>query len=1233
MASNCAAAFCGISRYFAKKENLDVIFHKFPENPLLLRKWVEFCKKGESWTPTKNNVLCSIHFLKEDYQMLGSPLNDNRRVLRMLKPCAFPSVIRTEKIKQKKNDNNHLNAVTEEISHDNIANHKTSQNHTESMAPTDNITEAACLSCSEKDDQIRFLTSQLKKYEGKSNQLLEVNQFLTNQLETTSNELKDCKQEIHCIKIEYEKLKKASISPKQFVNEMKTALKDTLTSNQIDFIIQKKKRVTWTKEEISKFFTLRYFSKRSYKYAQTLNLKQGILFDVLALLKNITDSLDIQDRECVLSFDEMKVNKIMEYDPASDEVIGPHSYMQVVMARRLFKNWKQPIFIGFDQQMTKAITLEIIMRLQEININVVAIVSDNCQSNVGCWKDLGAHNYLNPYFTHPVTKCNIYVFPDAPHLLKLIRNWLLDSGFEYNNKIIKSNLLEDLVEKRNQAELTPIFKITNNHLKMSPQERQNVRRASELLSRTTAIALRQYYPNNQEANELASFIEKVDLWFNISNSRNPAADIHYKKSYNANDDQKLALKEMFEMVESMKPLGKKNMQLFQKSILMHITSLRLLYDDMKAKHNIKFISTFKLNQDVLENFFSQLRLSGGAYDHPSPLSCLYRIRMIIISKSPTCLTNHTDSMCDNRNFEPSEEFLSATVFSSTDIIQTLPDTDEMININMVCQGLDGESEDSDILSTGRNTNVIHTQQESDGLQYVLGYIAHKFASKYPELKLGYQTLMDTSEHTYCQPPTFLKHLSIGGLFEPSIEFLNLGNIMENIFHEMNPNGSLAKDNLDIQDRECVLSFDEMKVNQIMEYNPASDEVIGPYSYMQVVMARRWFKNWKQPIFIGFDQQMTKAITLEIIMRLQEININVVAIVSDNCQSNVECWKDLGAHNYLNPYFTHPVTKCNIYVFPDAPHLLKLIRNWLLDSGFEYKNKIIKLDLLEDLVEKRNQAELTPIFKITNNHLKMSPQERQNVRRASELLSRTTAIALRQYYPDNQEANELASLIEKVDLWFNISNPRNPAADIHYKKSYNANDDQKLALKEMFEMVDSMKPLGKKNMQLFQKSILMHIISLQLLYDDMKAKHNIKFISTFKVNEDSDILSIGRNTNVIHTQQESDGLQYVLGYIAHKFARKYPELKLGYQTFMDASEHTYCQPPTFLKHLSIGGLFEPSIDFLNLGNIMENIFHEMNPNGSLAKGTGIVQKLTRIIEAQIPQLPFEIIRSFSKQRVI
>src|SRR5690606_5161653 len=119
--------------------------------------------------------------------------------------------------------------------------------------------------------------------------------------------------------------------------------------------------------------TIRYLSQRCYvflretlhfplpglstlrRWASTINIGNGVIHDVLSLMAIFGTSRSRFQKCTVLSFDEMKVESVYEYDRKNDEVMGPYSYMQVVMARGLFESWKQPIYIGFDTQMTKEI--------------------------------------------------------------------------------------------------------------------------------------------------------------------------------------------------------------------------------------------------------------------------------------------------------------------------------------------------------------------------------------------------------------------------------------------------------------------------------------------------------------------------------------------------------------------------------------------------------------------------------------------------------------------------------------------------------------------------------------------------------------------------------------------------------------------------------------------------------------------------------------------------------------
>lgn len=237
---------------------------------------------------------------------------------------------------------------------------------------------------------------------------------------------------------------KSGISKNDLILKVKEMLSSTLSANQIDLILKTRKKVRWSKDDISKAFTLRYYSKRAYlfmrkenfplpnlatlqKYAQIINLKSGILHDILKYIALFGENMSDKERTTVLLYDEMKVCSLYEYDKKYDEIFGPFSYVQVVMARGLFSNWKQPVYVGFDKNMNKDLLLEIIVALHNVNYQVVAVVSDCGASNQGTWTSLGI-SVENVSFSHPVTNDKIYCFADAPHLLKLIRNWLLKTG-------------------------------------------------------------------------------------------------------------------------------------------------------------------------------------------------------------------------------------------------------------------------------------------------------------------------------------------------------------------------------------------------------------------------------------------------------------------------------------------------------------------------------------------------------------------------------------------------------------------------------------------------------------------------------------------------------------------------------------------------------------------------------------------------------------------------------------
>lgn len=153
--------------------------------------------------------------------------------------------------------------------------------------------------------------------------------------------------------------------------------------------------------------------------------------------------------------------------------------------------------------MTKDILFDIIEKLDEIGFKVICCVSDCGGSNIGLWKALEI-NYQNPVFSIPCGRRIVYI-PDAPHILKLVRNWFLDT--------------EEALVSFSATELRVCHKFTKEHLSCEGPQRQRVKLATQLLSYTTATALLHYKLINDTKlnNDTAYFIELINNWFDLAN--------------------------------------------------------------------------------------------------------------------------------------------------------------------------------------------------------------------------------------------------------------------------------------------------------------------------------------------------------------------------------------------------------------------------------------------------------------------------------------------------------------------------------------------------------------------------------------------------------------------------------------------------------------------------------------------------------------------------------------------
>ncbi|KAB0805345.1 hypothetical protein PPYR_02315 [Photinus pyralis] len=781
----CSVATCKSNRRKVTGESLK--FFSFPKNLVVQKQWVQKCYQRDKFD-TKKEKICSKHFQPSDYEdevmanIMGIPA-------KKLKIDAIPSLYlpfsRKETITESSRKERAARREGKEIVQALIQEPSLEVTAAIEVSPiVEPIEQSPSINISgtvldSRDNEINILKSQVVKLE-------EENKALTGKLKLFQESEQKLKQKIAAMEMQLKEL-----GGLKFEKRVKECFKDVLTSNQVDIALKKKSKARWTQEELSMAFTLRYFSKRAYIYlrqtlhyplpaistlqqwAANINLKNGILDDVLRIMDTAGQIKTPLKRITVLSYDEVKISSQYEYDQKEEEVIGPFSYMQVVMARGLFDNWKQPVYIGFDQKMTKQLLHNIITHLHTIKYEVIACVSDCGGGNQGLWKELNITT-SNTSIAHPVTGNSVYFFADAPHLMKLLRNWLIDTGFVTSDGVsINKCPFVALIESR-VSEISSCHRLTTQHVKCEKAQRQNVRRACQLLSHTTATALKRYRPGNDTilAQNVGNFTELVNNWFDVLNSYTSTASLPTKKPYGLElEMQHKCLNEMEETIEGMRCVGKNALQVFQKGILITSKSLQCLFTDLKERHGISYLLTHRLNQDCLENFFSQLRTKGGLHDHPSPLNAIYRVRMILLGKNPGMVQTHSNVEIPK---EMDGEYLMAAAVKQAqlkNLVVTEPSSTEETELN--------ESFSSE--STASDAPLRKSWVEDDGTQYLAGFIAKKFIHKYPYLGgHSYKDEEALNLHSYAMP-SWVQSLSFGGLIQPSAEWMRQMQVMETYF--------------------------------------------------------------------------------------------------------------------------------------------------------------------------------------------------------------------------------------------------------------------------------------------------------------------------------------------------------------------------------------------------------------------------------------------------------------------
>jgi hypothetical protein len=190
-------------------------------------------------------------------------------------------------------------------------------------------------------------------------------------------------------------------------------------------------------------------------------------------------------------------------------------------------------------------------------------------------------------------------------------------------------------------------------------------------------------------------------------------------------------------------------------------------------------SFFLQFQDVLENFFSQIRTRGGLCDHPAPINCLNRIRYIILGRSSIHGKQNLNTSVDH---DETGSYLVAEVIKIAHLDALKLNENNSTENEII--STDTLSDASSVETTQELTKTIEGQISEDGIEYLSGWVAFKLRSKFPEL--GTKTTSGQPDHAMLTKPTFVENISYHGLMKPSDKWLKSAQKIHKLFDKFHP---------------------------------------------------------------------------------------------------------------------------------------------------------------------------------------------------------------------------------------------------------------------------------------------------------------------------------------------------------------------------------------------------------------------------------------------------------------
>ena len=452
-------------------------------------------------------------------------------------------------------------------------------------------------------------------------------------------------------------------------------------------------------DEVKRFaMTLHFYSPRAYEFVRnvfslphasslgnwtsTVNCETGFFLDVFQELQKKVKE-EIVNADCALLCDAMQIKSGTIYNRVTDsydgfvngeDIIGfdediVATEALVFMLVGLRSSWKYPIGYVLTDKVNASNLHCLLSRALgnalKHDLDVHSITMDGTSSNLGtmikfdCKLGYSA-KFIDDSFSFEVFSHDLYIFPDAPHMLKLARNAMADLGVLVDEKAyIKWDFIRILHERQLDEGLKFGDKLSARHIEFQ-RHKMKVKVAAQTLSSSVADAIEFLMENDhplfQGADATIYFIRTINRIFDLLNSKK-LKGTGFKKPLKLEDKAKWmkVIDVGMEYLEKLRtvsgqPILQHRRKTFVLGFITALSSLKrqAMYLLSHPHYPFQYFLTYKLSQDHLELLFACIRGKNEFNNNPDVRqlkSALKKILLrvsIIASKHYNCMVFETD---------------------------------------------------------------------------------------------------------------------------------------------------------------------------------------------------------------------------------------------------------------------------------------------------------------------------------------------------------------------------------------------------------------------------------------------------------------------------------------------------------------------------------------------------------------------------------------------------------------